>query len=84
MLGHAHAELTRNLGNIIALLRIAATLGLIPADLAERVRDAYREYRRLQHGLRLNNARYARVEPAEVAAMREAVEQLLGVVFGEG
>ena len=80
---HAHAELTRNLGNI-ALLGTAATLGLIPAELAERGRDAYREYRRLQHGLRLNNARYARVEPSEVAAMREAVEQLWEVVFGEG
>lgn len=34
---HAHAELTGNLGNL-ALLRIAAGLGLIPADLAERVR----------------------------------------------
>jgi glutamate-ammonia-ligase adenylyltransferase len=85
VLGHAHAhpELTHNLGNI-ALLGTAATLGLIPADLAERVRDAYREYRRLQHGLRLNNARYARVEPAEVATMRDAVQGLWGVVFGEG
>ena len=57
---HRHAELTGNLGNI-ALLRIAAGCGLLDAALAERCRDAYREFRRLQHALRLNGARYARV-----------------------
>ena len=55
-------ELTGNHGNI-ALLKIAAELGLIPADLAESVRNAYRDYRRMQHALRLNNPP-ARVEPA--------------------
>ena len=40
---------------------MAAGLGLIPDALAERCRDAYREFRRLQHALRLNGAQYARV-----------------------
>ncbi len=62
VLAHAarHAELTGNLGNI-ALLGMAAGLGLIPADLAERCREAYREFRRIQHALRLGGAQYARV-----------------------
>ena len=57
VLAHAarHAELTGNLGNI-ALLGMAAGLGLIPAELAERCRDAYREFRRIQHALRLSGA----------------------------
>ena len=78
---HDHPRLTGNLGNI-ALLRIAAELGLIPADLADRVRDAYREYRRLQHGLRLNHAA-SRVDPDSVAAQRDAVRQLWALVFEE-
>jgi glutamate-ammonia-ligase adenylyltransferase len=72
---HQYAQLTRNLGNI-ALLGMAAELGLIPADVAERARNAYREFRRLQHALRLNGAQYARVPPAEVAAHAEAVREL--------
>jgi glutamate-ammonia-ligase adenylyltransferase len=84
VLGHSreHPRLTGNLGNI-ALLRIAGELGLIPAELGKRVGDAYRDYRRLQHGLRLNDARYARVEAETVAREREAVMALWGLVFGE-
>ncbi|MCB1932621.1 MAG: bifunctional [glutamate--ammonia ligase]-adenylyl-L-tyrosine phosphorylase/[glutamate--ammonia-ligase] adenylyltransferase [Candidatus Accumulibacter sp.] len=83
ILGHAHAhpELCGNLGNI-ALLGIAAGLDLIPAELAERVRDAYREFRRLQHVLRLNAGRRARVERASVGRHIEAVEALWRTVFG--
>ena len=83
ILGHAHAhsELCGNLGNI-ALLGIAARLDLIPAELAERVRDAYRELRRLQHVLRLNAGRRARVERASVGRHIEAVEALWRTVFG--
>lgn len=77
---HDHPRLTGNLGNI-ALLRIAADLGLIPSELADQVRDAYREYRRLQHGLRLNNAP-SRVDPESVAPHREAVSQLWALVLG--
>ncbi len=81
ILGHAHEhpELCGNLGNI-ALLRIAADLGLIPVDLADAVRDAYREYRRRQHALRLNE-RKSRVPPGEVAIHAEAVRTLWDRVF---
>lgn len=83
ILAHAHefAELTGNLGNI-ALLKIAAELSLIPAGLADEVREAYREYRRRQHALRLNGDR-PRVPPAEVAAHIAAVRSLWKLVFSE-
>ncbi len=58
---HEHAELTRNLGNI-ALLRIAGELGLVPAPLAAAAANAYRDYRRLQHQIRLTGAPHARVD----------------------
>ena len=55
---------------------------LIGAGLAPRVQDAYREYRRRQHALRLNGAAFARVPPAEVAEWRDAVNELWQQVFG--
>jgi len=76
---HAHRELTGNKGNI-ALLKMAADAGLIPTELAETVRNAYRDYRRMQHGLRLNGTK-ARVSPEEVGARVTAVRELWGVVF---
>ena len=76
-----HPELTANSGNL-ALLLLAAKLGLIPADAAQAVHDAYRTYRRLQHGLRLRGERYARVEGAGVAAQIAAVAGLWERVFG--
>jgi glutamate-ammonia-ligase adenylyltransferase len=79
---HAHIELTHNRGNI-ALLKTAGELGLIPPPLAEQARDAYREFRRLQHGLRLNDVPYARVEPESVAPQRAAVQALWRIVFGQ-
>jgi glutamate-ammonia-ligase adenylyltransferase len=82
VLGHAHAhpELTGNKGNI-ALLKMAADAGLIPGDLAETVRNAYRDYRRMQHGLRLNGTK-ARVAPEEVGDRVTAVRELWRRVFG--
>ncbi|MEO8143001.1 MAG: bifunctional [glutamate--ammonia ligase]-adenylyl-L-tyrosine phosphorylase/[glutamate--ammonia-ligase] adenylyltransferase [Betaproteobacteria bacterium] len=77
---HKHRELTRNLGNI-ALLGTASSLGLIPDALAESCRNAYRKFRRLQHSMRLNGARYARVPPAQVAAKSDAVRTLWKSVF---
>ena len=77
---HRHAELTQNLGNI-ALLGIAADLGLVDRKLAHDCRDAYREFRRLQHALRLNGARYARVPVAQVEAKSSAVRDLWQAVF---
>ncbi|HEY7240157.1 MAG TPA: bifunctional [glutamate--ammonia ligase]-adenylyl-L-tyrosine phosphorylase/[glutamate--ammonia-ligase] adenylyltransferase [Burkholderiales bacterium] len=78
-----HEELTRNLGNI-ALLGMAAGLGLIPAAVAERCQNAYREFRRLQHALRLNGAQYARVRPEQVAAHAEAVRELWRLSVARG
>ncbi|MGE5170732.1 MAG: bifunctional [glutamate--ammonia ligase]-adenylyl-L-tyrosine phosphorylase/[glutamate--ammonia-ligase] adenylyltransferase [Rudaea sp.] len=78
---HAHPELTRNAGNI-ALLGMAAGAGLLPAALANDAADAYREYRRLQHRVRLTGAPHARVDPAPQAARRASVETLWATVFG--
>jgi glutamate-ammonia-ligase adenylyltransferase len=75
-----YPDLTGNLGNI-ALLRMAAAHGLINKDLAERCRDAYREYRRLQHALRLNGAPYARVVGNDVVKEMAAVQELWQAVF---
>jgi glutamate-ammonia-ligase adenylyltransferase len=82
VLAHAHCfpELTKNLGNI-ALLRMAADFGLIAAETAEGARSAYREFRRLQHMLRLNGAQYARVPASQVARQRAAVQALSRAVF---
>ncbi|MEF8752934.1 MAG: bifunctional [glutamate--ammonia ligase]-adenylyl-L-tyrosine phosphorylase/[glutamate--ammonia-ligase] adenylyltransferase [Accumulibacter sp.] len=82
ILGHAqhHARLCGNLGNI-ALLGIAGDLGLIPVAAATAVRDAYREYRRMQHVLRLNAGRRARVARATVSGRIEAVLALWQQVF---
>ena len=74
------ASLTGNLGNI-ALLKMAAEHGLIAPELAERCREAYREFRRLQHALRLNGAKYARVPAAQVAAAVAAVRELWDGLF---
>ncbi len=78
---HAHPILTRNAGNI-ALLGFAGDLGLVPAPLARAVADAYREYRRLQHKVRLTGAAHARVDPAPQAERRAAVAALWLLVFG--
>jgi len=77
---HRFADLTANLGNI-ALLKMAAGHGLIDAGLAERCRDAYREFRRIQHALRLNGAQYARVPHARVSAQMESVRALWQAVL---
>ena len=82
VLGHAHAHerLCGNLGNI-ALLGIAAELGLIPQALAEPVRESYREFRRLQHAFRLDGISGARVERAAYTPRIDAVRALWTTVF---
>ena len=81
VLRHAHEfpQLSGNLGNI-ALLNLAANLDLIPADLAARVCDAYRLYRRVQHALRLNDED-RQVAPKTVATEIAAVTELWRLVF---
>ncbi len=84
VLGHArdHHELTANTGNL-ALLKTAADLGLIEIRHAESARAAYRQFRELQHQLRLAGERYARVEPQIVANSTAAVLSMWKTLFGE-
>jgi glutamate-ammonia-ligase adenylyltransferase len=78
---HAHPGLAQNAGNI-ALLKLAAELGLVSTVVAGAAADAYREYRRLQHQIRLQGAHEARVEPAPQGLRRTAVARLWTCVFG--
>jgi glutamate-ammonia-ligase adenylyltransferase len=77
-----HPELLDDAGNI-ALLDRAAKAGLIEARAAADCAQAYRDFRRLQHVLRLNDARFARVEPETVATQRAAVRDLWRAVLGD-
>ena len=77
VLGHAprHPGLTGNIGNL-ALLKLAAGLGLIDTGSADATHAAYREFRALQHQLRLQGERYARIDPVRVAHHAAAVSHL--------
>ncbi len=77
---HAHPELTLNSGNL-ALLNTAAALGLVSTAHADAVRAAYRQFRALQHQLRLAGEKYARVEPPSVAVSTAAVAALWKTLF---
>jgi glutamate-ammonia-ligase adenylyltransferase len=78
---HEHATLTQNLGNI-ALLRIAGELGLVPPPTGLAAADAYREFRRVQHQVRLTGAPHARVDADAQRDRRAAVTALWSRVFG--
>jgi glutamate-ammonia-ligase adenylyltransferase len=84
VLAQAQAQpgLTGNIGNL-ALLKLAARLGLVDESRAQAAHDAYRRFRQLQHALRLQGERYARVEPGTVAEPRQAVLELWKEVMGE-
>jgi glutamate-ammonia-ligase adenylyltransferase len=56
-----HPELTANCGNL-ALLETASKLKLIDGKTSDKVRDLYRELRRVQHQMRLNNLTPCRIE----------------------
>jgi [glutamine synthetase] adenylyltransferase / [glutamine synthetase]-adenylyl-L-tyrosine phosphorylase len=79
---HAHAELTGNIGNL-ALLKLAARLGLVAEDRAQAAHDAYRRLRQLQHSLRLKGEKYARIAPHQVELQARAVRELWEAVVGE-
>ena len=83
VLRHAgqYPQLTANIGNI-ALLKLCGELGLIDAALAAAVADAYRDFRKLQHHIRLQGSDRARVELEEVAARVDDVKRLWEAVFG--
>ena len=86
-------ELTQNLGNI-ALLKMSAKLNLIDPDLAEQSAIAYREFRRIQHLIRLNdyqlpleinlqnNVNNLNFDTQKIQENIKAVKQLWQKVFG--
>ncbi|MEK7302050.1 MAG: bifunctional glutamine synthetase adenylyltransferase/deadenyltransferase, partial [Pseudomonadota bacterium] len=97
VLGYAcqYPQLTGNIGNI-ALLKLAGELALIPMSTAEKVRSAYREFRRIQHRQRLkgdadmtgsvpvdgSTQKFTRVEGSRLKDDRMAVLALWEEVFG--
>ncbi len=84
VLGHAHRhpELAANIGNL-ALLKLAARLGLIGEPSALASHAAYRRFRQLQHASRLQGEKHTRVAPSAVAAEVAAVRKLWREVLGE-
>lgn len=81
ILAHAHrdAQLLQNYGNI-ALLSIAAELGLLDIELAENSRIAYRFYRQQQHNTRLRDE-VSTVVDAQLLAHYETGKELWTQVF---
>ena len=91
---HQHPQLTANIGNL-ALLKLAGELALVSIEAAEAVRIAYREFRRVQHRLRLSgdtglinsekstgeSQKFARIEADYLKDHRMAVLQLWEQVF---
>lgn len=61
----AHPELTKNSGNL-ALLDVAAKLKLIDTEISAETREIYRELRRIQHQMRLNNQTGCRIEAQRI------------------
>jgi glutamate-ammonia-ligase adenylyltransferase len=72
---HRHTALTGNIGNL-ALLKLAAQLKLIDESHANAAHTAYREFRQLQHALRLQGEGYARVPHDSVSTHAAAVRAL--------
>ena len=81
--GGEHPALLDNAGNI-ALLARAARAGLVDAEGAALCANAYRRYRKIQHAMRLNDARFVRVPPTDVADERAAVRALWRSLFESG
>ena len=82
VLAHAeqYPELSENIGNI-ALLKRLASLNVIENESAENVVIAYREYRKMQHALKLQGVTHTRIEASLVAAHVDAVTNLWKSVF---
>ncbi|TSA49610.1 MAG: bifunctional [glutamate--ammonia ligase]-adenylyl-L-tyrosine phosphorylase/[glutamate--ammonia-ligase] adenylyltransferase, partial [Nitrosomonadales bacterium] len=76
-----HPSLVGNVGNI-ALLHQVAEIGLLPATVANSAADAYRQLRRAQHALRLQEEAKARVASGLYADQRVAVRALWRQIFG--
>ncbi|THU03774.1 bifunctional [glutamate--ammonia ligase]-adenylyl-L-tyrosine phosphorylase/[glutamate--ammonia-ligase] adenylyltransferase [Lampropedia puyangensis] len=73
-----HPALVRNAGNI-ALLHLAQELHLLPAGIGDAAADAYREMRRLQHVVRLNEGN-GQIPLEDAAALKEAGVALWGAL----
>lgn len=82
VLRHAatYPQLTINVGNIALLQRFSA-LGLIDAELAAEVAEAYRTMRRLQHQMRLQGQDNARVAPGLIEGHAASVVKLWQELF---
>jgi len=83
VLAHAHLypELVANSGNI-ALLKLVGKTRFDSGGRGGERRLSLSRFRRYQHGLRLNGAKYARVPPAEVKDEIAATLALWRKVFG--
>ena len=75
-----YPQLTDNKGNI-ALLKKLGALRIINNDVAEKTAVAYREYRRMQHALKLQGASQMRVDYSQVSTHASAVNALWDQVF---
>ena len=75
-----YPQLTGNIGNI-ALLRLCESLGLVEAGLGVSVSDAYRNFRRMQHKIRMQGEDRARVDFLEVELQVAEVKRLWNAVF---
>ncbi|MBC3884428.1 bifunctional [glutamate--ammonia ligase]-adenylyl-L-tyrosine phosphorylase/[glutamate--ammonia-ligase] adenylyltransferase [Undibacterium griseum] len=80
---HRYPQLTANIGNI-ALLQRCGELQLIDPELAEKTARAYRWFRKLQHGIRLQGADRARVATTRVTHEAGATRQLWASLFPSG
>ena len=82
VLAHAktHPKLTDNIGNI-GLLKLLSKLKIVDQNLAEKVVLAYRDYRRMQHALKLQGASNMRVDVAKVNEHASAVKALWNQVL---
>ena len=77
-----HPKLTGNIGNI-GLLKLLSKLKIIDQNLAEKVVFAYRDFRRMQHVLKLQGALHMRVGVAMVSEHASAVKALWNQVFAD-
>ena len=75
-----YPQLTKNIGNI-ALLKLLTSLNIIDNDLAEKTVLVYREYRRMQHILKLQGATQLKVNVSLVAEEIKTVKALWAKVF---
>ncbi len=74
-----YPQLTANSGNL-ALLELAARLGLVESGTSEAVRQVYRKLREIQHQMRLNNQTPCRIGRGalDIAPVLSLWEGLLG------